>query len=989
MQRNSLSLPVVTTPAAAEPDMLRDTQRHELSSLNVGQLRFSRHDRTLYATDASLYQVTPLAVVIPENIDQLRRLLRFCAQEKLPVLLRGGGTSLAGQCTNRAIVVDFSPHWRTMRDPDVSGRTCIVEPGISIDQINHNLAAQNIPLFFAPDPASSAQASIGGCISNNAAGARSIRYGRTSENLAGIQALLSTGENCWLQKGAGRADSIALGLARQTAAVVGSNAELIRRRFPKLIRRNAGYSLDLILNQLDAGIEPEDLDLSGLICGSEGTLVVITAARLMLHRLPAARGLAVVGCTSLEDAIDLVVPILAVGPSAVELLDDVVIHAAAGNSQCRRYLDLLPKAGDQIPAAVLYIEFEADENPDSLVDHFATLKNIIKDRPCSTYQSPDAMNQAWMLRKSSEALLHAVSAGRKPITFVEDNAVPPVRLAEFVAKFKRIMAAHSTSAAFYAHASVGVLHVRPLLDPHLLQDRQAMQEIALEVSRLARDCAGVLSGEHGDGRVRGPLLEEFYGSELMQVFRRIKEIFDPSGILNPGMIVEPGAVENITRNLRIDAVAPGTPSAPETFFDYCDQEHFRGAIEMCNGAGFCRKISGGTMCPSYRATLDERHSPRGRANALRSAILEPSTPVWDDPETLQTLDLCLSCKACKTECPSSVDIARLKAEYLAQSYRLTGTPLAARAFGHIRELRVLGSLAPDLANLIQQTRPVRAALNRLLGLAPQRPLPRFSRSLYQLREGHKTNDLPPEAPRVMLFGDCFTAWSESHIGIAALRVLNYFGYRVELPRLGCCGRALISTGLVDRARSVIGATLESLRNNLMDSSVRAILVLEPSCLSAMLDDWISIRGLKRGNLSALLSSRVMLVEDFLDRFWDFHPRRLEPSGSGATAVFHGHCHQKALWGTGSSAQLLRRILGSRLNVLATGCCGMAGAFGYTRDHYDLSMRIFQAPEFNPVREAVPDSHILATGASCREQITHAIGRRALHPVELIDELIGA
>jgi len=994
MRQNSLSLPVVSQPLESQPaDSQYELLVDKLQALDVGEVRTGIHDRTLYATDASLYQVLPLAVVIPSSIEQLRRLINYCAPEKLPVMGRGGGTSLAGQCTNRAVVIDFSPHWRGMRDLDVSRRTCIVEPGISIEQINHQLAARRVPLFFAPDPASGAQAAVGGCIGNNAAGARSLRYGRMSENIDGIKVLLSTGEECWLEKGAGQNNPAAMRLAQQTAAVVRSGAALIHERFPKLIRRNAGYSLDLVLRQLDAGVRLETLDLSGLICGSEGTLALVTAARLLLRPRPAARALALIGCDSLEDAIGLVQGILTVNPSAVELLDDVVIGAAAGNSQCRAYLDILPRLGDQMPAAVLYVEFEIDPSSipvsAAIAERFAALKRMIGDRPCGLFESPEAMNQAWQLRKSAEALLHAVSASRKPITFVEDNAVPVERLPEFVAEFKKIVSGHATSAAFYAHASVGVLHVRPLLDLHQPGDLKAMREISIQVARLARDCGGVVSGEHGDGRVRGPLLEEFYGPELMQMFRKIKNIFDPAGILNPGMITSPGPVENIVRNLRIAAEAPASPNIKNcrTYFDYSDQEHFRGAVEMCNGAGFCRKTSVGTMCPSFRATLDERHSPRGRANALRWAILGADEPKWKDADTLQTLDLCLSCKACKTECPSNVDIARLKAEYLAQRYQSTGVPLAARAFGQIRTLNYFGSRMPGLANRLQLFAPFRAMANRFLGLAPQRSLPQFSRSLYTFSRRAPAQNLPADAPRVVLFADCFTGFTESRVGLAALSVLNAFGYRTELPHTGCCARALISTGMMAKARGQIRSTLDCLRNSLIDPALRAVLVLEPSCLSAMLDDYKSIRDLDRGELLNLLARKAMLVEDFLDRFWDVHPVRPQMASSPGSVLFHGHCHQKALWGDGTSTRLLSRIAGPRLSALPTGCCGMAGAFGYTAGHYEVSMKIFQAPEFDPLRQAGSDSAILAPGSSCRQQIHHALNRRALHPIEWMDSLI--
>jgi FAD/FMN-containing dehydrogenase/Fe-S oxidoreductase len=965
----------------------------DLASLNVGQVRTDRHDRMLYATDGSIYQVEPLAVVLPETFDQVTALLKYCNKKWVPLLARGGGTSLAGQCTSRAVVLDLSAFSRRVLSVDIPARRCEVEPGITIESLNLHLSSMNSGLFFAPDPATVAQAAIGGCIGNNAAGARSIRYGRTSENIAGIDVILATGERTWLGPGAGRKCAIARRLADGVAGIVQRHAGIILARFPRLVRRNAGYGLDLILQQLDRGIAVDDLDLTGLICGSEGTLAVTAGATLKLHPVPIARGLALVSFATLEDAIDAIGPIVATHPTAVELLDDVVLDAAAGNTECRRYLELMPKIQLKLPKAVLYVEYSAERDHGEIDAAFDRLRAILRpDRVA--FLRDGRMAQAWALRKAGEPLLHGISATRKPQTFVEDNSVPIENLSRFVAGFKRIVAHHGTFAAYYAHASVGVLHIRPLIDLHVPADRERMRLIAVEVADLARDCGGVMSGEHGDGRIRGPLLERFFGPELLAAFREVKEIFDPRGILNPGNIVGAGPVESITDHLRVkpadrEIVVP----AVETYFDYEDQHGFAGAVEMCNGAGFCRKTSGGTMCPSYRATLDERHSTRGRGNALRLAITGQlnsggsSEPAWNDPATIETLDLCLSCKACKSECPSNVDISRLKAEYTAQRYRTHTVPLAAKMFGHIRTVNRIGSMFPRVANCFNRLPLVRALLNQLLGISPRRSLPPFAPSLYQWFNRREPSRRPS---KVVLFADCFATYNEPEIGRSAVAVLESLGYEVLLPRVGCCGRAMLSNGLLEQAAGTIDAAVRQLGDAIVDSSVQAIVFLEPSCLSAVADEWQNLKLKSPPDLRQRLAAKSFLAEDFVERFWNEHPAQPDLSslaGETPNVILHGHCHQKALWGDGSTAAALRRFVGDRVTVLPSGCCGMAGAFGFTADHYDLSMKIGELSLFGPVRAAAGDTIISAPGTSCRHQIRDGTGRAAKHPIEIIAERI--
>lgn len=976
-----------------------------LANAIEGEVRFGLHDRMLYSTDASLYQVEPLGVVIPAGVEDAARAMAYCLQHGVPVLPRGGGTSLAGQCTNRAVVIDVSPRCNGLVRVAEDAGSCDVEPGITVDDLNGLLQPRGV--FFPPDPATSRHANVGGCIGNNAAGARSIRYGRTSENLIGVDAMLGTGQRVRLHAGAGREDPVVGELCRRVGAIVHEHRVRIRERFPRTIRRNAGYALDMMLDQLEASAgDPLGLNLAHLVCGSEGTLALTLGARLKLHPLPRCKGLATVAFDSVDRAIEAVMPILSTGPSAVELLDDTVIDLARANTEYARYVDLMPQPPDGRLRAVLYVEYFC-ESRGELDACFAALRRVVGDAAMLTYTEPGPMLQAWKLRKAGEPLLHGVAGRRKPVTFVEDNAVPPERLGEFVREFRRIVEGHGTKAAFWAHASVGVLHVRPFIDLKDEDDRQRMQEIALEVARLARSVGGVMSGEHGDGRVRGPLLEEFFGAELMDAFRAVKAVFDPRNLLNPGNIVEPRPLGSIVTNLRIEPAPsedgvrwPGgraTVTGVQTYFEYADQHGLDGAVEMCNGAGVCRKKSGGTMCPSYMGTLDERHSTRGRANALRLAITgqlgpTPGVPAWDDAETMKTLDLCLSCKACKTECPSNVDIARLRAEFTAQRHRKTGVPPATALLGNARTLGRLASITPGLANAVNRSRLGRRVIDRVLGLHPKRSLPVFSEPLKGvLRRGSVRVVSRPTGrrPAVVLFGDCFSMYNEPGIGVSAVRVLSRLGYDVVLADRGCCARPKISLGMLEEAILEADRTLARLMPLVESPHVRAVVVLEPSCLSAFKDDWLKLKLRTPIQTRKKLAARSLLIEDFVERDWESHPKRFDADPSQrdpalGPVVLHGHCHQKSLWGVETSSRLLARIYGPRLRVLDSGCCGMAGAFGFGAERFDLSMKIGELSLLPAAREnEARGGTLVAPGTSCRHQVLDGAGLHALHPIELV------
>ncbi|MHC4217155.1 MAG: FAD-binding and (Fe-S)-binding domain-containing protein [Planctomycetota bacterium] len=766
------------------------------------------------------------------------------------------------------------------------------------------------------------------------------------------------------------------------ADIVTPLAAEIRSRYPRTVRRVNGYNLDLMLDQLDR-CRPgrfDEVNLAHLLCGAEGTLGVTVGARLGLVPAPRARALALVAMPDLDSALERLGPILATHPAAVELIDDVIIGLARENAEYARYVELLPSIGGAPPGAVLYVEYFADGAAE-LDECLGSLETALPGEAMSRHTDAVSMDAAWKLRKAGEPLLHTLPGDRKPLTFIEDATVNPGDLAEFVKAFRRIVAGHGTTAACYAHASVGCLHIRPLIHLRDPADEAAMVAIAEEVTDLVKTYGGAMSGEHGDGRARSHLLRRFYGDAICDAFSRIKTLFDPDHRLNPGNIVAP---RPMTEALRVrPGERPLEISDVDPFYRYEREDGFGHAVEQCNGAGMCRRMDGGTMCPSYRALRDERHSTRGRGNALRLALTgQFSTPAWDDPETMRTLDLCLSCKACKTECPSGVDMTKLKAEYTAQHYARSGrVPLRARAFGNPRGLYRLGALAGAAGRF----GPLATLARLCLGVDRRRSLPTFGRSLYRWfssRQGTQTG------PAVVLFPDCFTVYGEPHIGQAAVRLLEGLGYRVILPRLGCCGRALLSQGLLAEAQKVCRATAEGLLACVQERGAIGVVVCEPGCLSAITDDWLDLEmGIDPGPLREL-AARSWLVEQFVDQRWDRHPAppRPEPWSAPGPVLLHGHCHQKALWGVGTSGDLLRRLLADQLRVLDTGCCGMAGSFGMTRDHYDLSMAIGDLGLFGAVASE-PEATVVAPGASCRHQILDGTGRAAVHPVEVAAGLL--
>jgi FAD/FMN-containing dehydrogenase/Fe-S oxidoreductase len=960
-----------------------------------GEVRTTEHDRMLYATDASIYQVAPVAVVIPRDAQDVQAAVACCHAYGAAILPRGAGTSLAGQTVNTAVVLDLSRYCNSIIEVDVERRRARIEPGVVLDRLNE--AAGVHGLMFGPDVATSSHASLGGMIGNNSAGAHSILYHRTVEHLAEVEFLLADGRQVSLKRGAAAHDPVVADLTRRVVAVVEPLADEIEARFPRTLRRVDGYNLDLMLQQIRASSPGthDAINLAHLVCGAEGTLGVVLEATLDMVPQPGAKGLTIVAFDGIDAALEAVLPILKLNPSAVELIDHVILDLAEHNLEHRRYLNVLPAAleGQGRPGAVLYVEFfrETDDQVLQAMDQLGE-----RYSPSRVRRLLDAgeMSSAWKLRKAGEPLLYGRPGVRKPLTFIEDTVVEPSHLPEFICRFRELLARHGTEASYYAHASVGCLHIRPMIDLRNAADSTAMERIVKEATDLVRQYGGALSGEHGDGRLRSPFLEQFYGPKLCRGFADIKSIFDPGNLMNPGNITSP---EPMTQRLRVrpDEQVVTVPQVT-TYFRYEREHGFGPAVELCNGAGVCRRTEGGTMCPSYRATLDERHATRGRGNALRLAVTgqqgvseAPGAPAWNDPETLATLDLCLSCKACKRECPSNVDVARLKSEYLAHSFAAAGgAPWSTRMLAEPRRIMRLAAALGPLFRSALQGRVGRAAAARWLNIDRRRSLPAVGGSLQWWLKSRPRVEVAPDAPVVVLLPDCFSAYGEVAVGQHAVLALEHLGYRVVVPSMGCCGRPQLSLGLLPEAIETCRKAAGILCRTVAKHDAVAIVGCEPSCVSAVVDDWQDLDARIAPADLQMLAQRCCSVEDFIEGRWNAHRRQgqLQANSDGPRVLLHGHCHQKALWGIDATESLLRRVVGDRLTVLEAGCCGMAGAFGQTSDHYELSMRIGDLGLFPAVRRHA-GAQVVAPGTSCRHQLRDAMGVQAMHPIELIGQAI--
>ncbi len=955
---------------------------HDLGRRVRGEVRFDAASRVLYSTDASIYEIVPLGVVLPRDADDVQAVLEITRAAGVPVLPRGGGTSLAGQAVGRAVVLDFSKYMNRVLEVNTDAGWARVEPGIVRSELLAALAPMGY--IFGPETSTSNRATIGGMIGNNSSGSRSIVYGKTVDTVLAVRAALAGGTPVSFgpvdaadAAARARGDDPEGRIYREIGRIVAATRDEVARRFPKVQRRVGGYNLD--------EFPPErPMNLAKLIVGSEGTLAVVTEATIRLARRPAATVLAVFQFDDIVPALEHTPDALATGPSAVELTDKFILDMARQAREHRHKLTFV----DGDPGAVLAVEYAGD-SPAELVPRLDALEARMRRAgfrgEMRRIVDPAAQANLWAVREAGVGLLLGMKTARKPVAFVEDSAVPPERIAEYTRRFREIVRRHGTEASFYGHASVGLLHTRPILDLKQPRDVAEMRAIAEEISDLVLEFGGALSGEHGDGLSRGEFLEKMFGPMLYHAFREVKASFDPEGLMNPGKIVD---APPMTQSLRY---GPAYRAAePVTIQDFARDGGFANAVELCSGVGACRKQRGGTMCPSYMVTLDEAHSTRGRANALRAAIAGRLPGALGSRDLYEVMDLCIACKACKAECPSNVDMAKLKHEVLASYYDEHGLPPRARLFGTIAALGPIGCATAPVSNWLLQAPPVRWSLGRAFGIDARRRFPAFARERFthwfaRRRRGAGNGaariagrSAPPgPKTRVALLVDTFTEYYYPAIGRAAVRVLEAAGCAVELAPARCCGRPMISNGMLREARALAETNVERLRPY-AEQGV-PIVGLEPSCAVTLKDEY---PDLVPGPASAAVAGRSYLFEEFLAELHGTGTR-LPYACEDRRIVVHGHCHQKAMVGMGPSLAVLGAVPGWRVEPVDSGCCGMAGSFGFEREHYDVSLAMGERVLFKAVRGAPQNAIIVATGASCRQQIAHGTGRRAWHPAEAL------
>jgi FAD/FMN-containing dehydrogenase/Fe-S oxidoreductase len=956
-----------------------------------GELHCGELMRRLYATDGSIYRELPLAVAYPRDEADIIQLLAFAREQGSSLIPRTAGTSLAGQCVGTGIVVDVSKHFNRILEVNAEEGWVRLQPGVVRDELNACL--KPFGLFFGPNTSTANRAMLGGMIGNNSCGTTSIKYGSTRDHLLEVRAILSDGSAASFGPLGAEAfhrkraeDSLEGRLYEQifTALSDPEQQAAIREHFPKpeIPRRNTGYALDFLLQSKVFQPAGPDFNFCQMLAGSEGTLAFITEAKLHVDPLPPpAEAMVCAHFSSLQEALQATLVAMRHQPYACELMDKFIMDCTKENRQQQRNRFFLQ--GD--PAAILIIELRG-ESPEAAQ---AQAEAVIADLRAAGYgyafpivHAPDTA-RVFALRAAGFGVLSNVKGDKKPIEFVEDTAVALPDLPAYIAEFQALMASFGQQAVYYAHAGAGELHLRPAINLKTAEGVREMRAIAEASARLVKKYQGALSGEHGDGRVRGEFLPLMVGERNYQLFRRIKQAWDPAGLFNPGKIVDAPPMDT---SLRYPLDQP--PPPVETVFDFSAQGGILRAAEKCSGSGDCRKlahVSGGTMCPSYMATRNEKDTTRARANALREFLTSSDkTSRFDHEELREVMDLCLSCKGCASECPSNVDMASMKAEFLHHYYQANGTPLRARLIGNISRLNRLAALVPGLSNFFFANPLLSGWAKRLLGIAPERSLPLLHRTTLRAWFARHAARLRPAQPQgaVWLFGDEFTDYNDTVIGIKAVELLSRLGYEVRLIEHEESGRAYLSKGLLREAQQKAQRNVARFKD--IVTAETPLLGIEPSAILSFRDEYPRLVSAELREPARQLGQNALLIEEFLAR--EAEAGRIRPAQFHAEhrqILLHGHCHQKALASIDCSAFVLSLPPHYQVEVIPSGCCGMAGSFGYEKEHYALSMQVGELVLFPAVRQAPADALIAAPGTSCRHQIADGTGRRALHPVEVL------
>lgn len=981
-----------------------------------GEVLFDAGSRGRYATDASIYQITPVGAFVPKTERDIATAIDVARELKVPVLARGGGTSQCGQTTGAALVIDNSKHFRRVLDLDLEAGTATVEPGLVLDHLNAQLKPHG--LWYPVDVSTSAQATLGGMAGNNSCGSRSIAYGNMVHNVLGASAWLSSGELVDFGP-VGTLGVRAAGIAQFVRGLARQHREAIAANWPKVMRRVAGYNLDIFDNQSEKPYTTDgSVNLAHLLIGAEGTLAYTRSLTLKLAPLPRAKVLGIVNFPTFHAAMDAAQHIVKLGPTAVELVDRTMIELSLANPAFKPTVQtaLIGK-----PAAILLVEFSGAEKA-PLLQALARLVELMGDLglPGSVVEMPDEARQKnlWEVRKAGLNIMMSLKGDGKPVSFIEDCAVPLEHLAEYTDALTEVFARHGSRGTWYAHASVGTLHVRPILD--MRADGGAkMRSIAEEASALVRKYKGAFSGEHGDGLCRGEWIEWQFGPAINEAFRAIKHKLDPVGLFNPGKIIDPPRMDDgalfrfapptaprpyrrielqpvldwSAWNVNADPVTEQT-SAPGTGGD--STGGLAKAVEMCNNNGHCRKFDAGTMCPSYRVTRDEQHLTRGRANTLRLALSGQLGPDAFTGEALhETMDLCVGCKGCKRDCPTGVDMAKMKIEFLAHYKRRHGHTLKDRLVARLPDYAHRASRLPWLLNLRNSVPGAAWLGEKLLGFSARRSLPAWrGDTFWRAKDGEPglfaDRDTVLAIARrggkaAVLFVDTFNGTFESENALAAARVLQAAGYVLHtVEKRGahhCCGRTYLASGMVEEAQRKAEALIDALLP-LARAGV-PVVGLEPSCLLTLRDETL-VMGF--GEKAETVAKQALLFEEFVAREVRAGRFELALRPAEAPILLHGHCHQKAFGAVSPVLEVLKLIPGAAPELIESSCCGMAGSFGYEASHYEVSMRMAEASLLPAIR-AKPGAIVVADGTSCRHQIADGAQREAVHVAVLLERLL--
>ena len=978
-----------TTPRDADTAALQ----HELQQRIAGDVRFDDFSRVLYSTDASIYQMKPIGVVIPRNADDVQAAIEVAAKHGVPILPRCGGTSLAGQGVNTGLVLDFSKHMNQLLEVNAEERWARVQPGIVLDHLNRQLYSHGY--HYAPDPTTSNRACVGGGIGNNTCGSHSVIYGKTVDHVMEVQTVLSDGSRARFGRidaseleGKLSGDTLESQIYRGVIDIAQANRNEIEARYPKVIRRVSGYNLEDFMDPWPAAPDHEQrkpLNMARMVVGSEGTLCTVTEAKINLVPRPVMRGLAVVHFQDLIRACEATIPILEHQPSAVELVDRMMLDRCRESLGFARNMSFL----EGEPDSLLLVEFYG-ESEEELRSKLEDLKSRMlapgrrgkgghAQLAYASVNMTDAGQQAsvWAIRRAGLGLLMSVHGDAKPLPYVEDTAVDPERLGEYVRRFDQVVRDHDTKAGYYGHASVGCLHIRPLVSLKDQQGIDRMVSIAEAVSDLVLEFGGSLSGEHGDGIVRGVFTEKMFGPQIYNAFRQVKRVFDPKGIMNPGKIID---TPPMTENLRFGTAYQA--SSPIATLDFAADTNFAGAVEQCNGMGACRKTEG-IMCPSYMVTHEEEHSTRGRANLLR-AVLSGALPkeTLTSKRLYETMDLCIECKGCKAECPSGVDMAKLKYEFLDKYTQANGLSLRGRIFANVNTLSRLACRFAPMSNWLVGNRLSKRLMHSLLGIEAKRQPPAFARLTFPAWFRKHRPLASGIRGEVVLFNDTYMNYNYPNIGIAATEVFELAGFKVVLANPVCCGRPMLSKGLMAKAAENARQNVEALYEHAQKGT--PIVGCEPSCLLSLRDEYPE---LVPGEKSATVARNSFLIDEFLAKLAESDDLGLDFNKTSKKVLFHGHCHQKALAGTDSATQMLRLPPNYEVEDINAGCCGMAGAFGYEKEHYDISMSIGDMTLFPAVKAKDDSWEVAVSGVSCRQQVESGTGRRARHIIEVLRDAL--